>query len=147
MSFLTGRNGIFNVTNSNNKFYFTKSISDENGFIQFTIPPGAYELESLNNEFKSTFIDEERYTESNYPFTIQPKTSTLGSFIEISTQGPVTAFVPEDSIRDLLGINKTTIYKVYNLSPNPFDILSFDNNQIVSFNGQSITFGLSVKEI
>ena len=32
VTFLTGHNGIFNVTNANIKFYFTKSISDEDGF-------------------------------------------------------------------------------------------------------------------
>ena len=209
--FLTGYNGIFNVTDKNNNFYFTNSFSDEYGFIQITIPPGAYESESLNNEIKRNIIDEEHYTESNYPFTIKPNFSTLGSNIEISTQGPVITFVPDDSIGDLLAFNKTTIYEEYNLSPNPVDILSFDdiflecdiaqgtifkgkrsrnihnflmdvdpgykyiekfrggvqwhmteakdiissvgfklkneNNQLVSFNGQSITFRLSIKEI
>ena len=33
VTFLTGYNGIFNVTNANNKFYFTKSIIDEDGFV------------------------------------------------------------------------------------------------------------------
>ena len=47
VTFLIGYNGIFNVTNANNKFYFPKSISDEDGFVQITISPGAYELESL----------------------------------------------------------------------------------------------------
>ena len=32
--FLTGYIGIFNVTTSNNKFFFTKSLSDEDGFIK-----------------------------------------------------------------------------------------------------------------
>ena len=127
VTFLTGYNGIFNVTNSNNKFYFTKSISDEDGIIQITIPPGAYELENLNNEIKRIIIDEEHYTEANSPFTIKPNFSTLGSIIEISTQGPVITFVPDDCIRDLLGFNRTTIFEEYNLSPNPVDILSFDN--------------------
>ena len=127
VTFLTGYNGIFNVTNSNNKFYFIKSITDEDIYIQITIPPGAYELENLNNEIKRIIIDEEHYTEANYPFTIKPNFSTLGAIIEISTQGPVITFVPDDSIRDLLGFNKTTIFEEYNLSPNPVDILSFDN--------------------
>ena len=211
VTFLTAFNGIFNVTNANNKFYFTKSVSDEDGFIQITISPGAYELENLNNEIKRIIIDEEHYTEANYAFTIKPNFSTLGSIIEISTQGPIITFVPVDSIRDLLGFNKTTIFEEYNLSPNPVDILSFDNiflecniaqgmifkgkrsgiihnftmdvdpgskyiekfrggvqwymieskdiissicfklknenNQLVSFNGQSITFRLSITEI
>ena len=127
VTFLSAYNGIFNVTNENNKFYFTKSITDDDGFIKITIPPGAYEIESLNNEIRRIIIDREYYTESNYPFTIKPNFSTLGSIIEISTQGSVITFVPDDSIRDLLGFNKTTIYEEYNLSPNPVDIFSFDN--------------------
>ena len=165
----------------------------------------------MNNEIKRIIIDEEHYTDINYPFSIKPNFSTLGSIIEILTQGPVITFVPDDSIRDLLGFDKTTIYEEYNLSPNPVDILSFnniflecnigqgmifrgkrsriihnftmdvdpgykyiemfrggvqwymmeskdiissicfklknENNQIVSFNGQSITFRLSIKKI
>ena len=210
ITFLTGYNGIFNVTNSNNKFYILKSITDDD-HIQITIPPGAYEIESLNNEIKRIIIDQEHYTEANYPFTIKPNFSTLGSIIEISTQGPVITFVPDDSIRDLLGFNKTATFEEYNLSPHPVDIISFDNifietdiakgmifrgkrsgiihnwsmnvnpgykfverfaggvtwymmeskdiissicfklknenGNIVSFNGQSITFRLSIKEI
>ena len=126
VTFLTGYNGIFNVRSENNKFYFLKSITDDDR-IQITIPPGAYEIESLNNEIKMIIIDEEDYTEANYPFSIKPNFSTLGSIIEISTQGPVKIFVPDDSIRELLVFNKTTIFEEYNLSPNPVDILSFDN--------------------
>ena len=43
VTFLTAYNGIFNVTNSNKRFYFKKTITNENGFIQITISPGAYE--------------------------------------------------------------------------------------------------------
>ena len=127
VTILTGYNGIFNVTDKNNKFYFLKSITDEDGYIQSTIPLGAYEIESLNNEIKSIIIDAEHYTEANYPFTIKPNFSTLGSIIEISTQGPIITFQSDDSIGDLLGFNKTTIYEEHNLSHNPVNILSFDN--------------------
>ena len=48
VTFLTGYNGIFNNTNKNNNFYFTVSINNDD-FWLFTIPPGAYELESLND--------------------------------------------------------------------------------------------------
>ena len=41
VTFLSGYNGFFNVTNSNNKFYFKKTFSDEDGFIRITIPLGA----------------------------------------------------------------------------------------------------------
>ena len=140
VTFLTGYNGVFNVTNANNKFYFIKSISDEDGFVQITISPGAYELENLNNEIKRIIIDEEHYTEANYPFKIKPNFSTLGSIIEISTQGPVITFVPDDSIRDFLGFNKTTIFEEFNLSPNPVDILSFDNIFLESKIARSMIF-------
>ena len=211
VTFLGCSNGIFNVTNSNNKFYFKKSISDGDGFVQITIPPGAYEIESLNDEIKQIIIDEEHYTEANYPFKIIPIFSTLGSIIEISPQGPIISFMFDDSIKDLLEFHAITLYEEYNLSTKPVDILSFDNiflerdiaqgmifkgrksniiqnwtmtvdpgyiyrqnfsggiswymvqskdiisslcfklkkenNQLVSFNGQSITFRLSTKEI
>ena len=54
VTFLTGYNGIFNVTHENNQFYFKKTISDDDGFIKITKPPGACEIESLNNEIKNT---------------------------------------------------------------------------------------------
>ena len=127
VTFLTGYNGIYNLTNKNNKFYFLKSITDEDGYIQITIPPGAYEIEALNNEIKRIIIDKEYYKQDDYPFKIKPNFSTLGSIIEISSQGPAITFVPDDSIRDLLGFNKTTIYEEHNLSPNPVDIISFNN--------------------
>ena len=99
------------MTSTNNKFYFIKSITDKDGYTIITIPSGAYEIESLNNEIERIIIDEEHYTETNYPFSIKPIFSTLGSIIEISTQGPVITFVPDDSIRDLLGFKKRQYLK------------------------------------
>ena len=125
--FLTGYNGIFKVTNENNILYFKKTISDDDGFIKITIPHGAYEIESLNNEIERIIIDEEHYTEANYPFTIKPNFSTLGSIIEISPQGPIISFMFGDSIKDLLGFNARTLYEEHTLSNKPVDILSFDN--------------------
>ena len=84
VTFLTGCNRIFNVTSKNIKFLFAKSITNKDGFIQITIPPGAYGMESLNNEIKRIFIDEGHFTEADYPFTIKPIFSNLGSIIEIS---------------------------------------------------------------
>ena len=111
LTFLTGYNGIFNVTNENDKLYFIRSITDKDGYIQITIPTDAYVKESLNNEIKRLNIDEGYYNEVNYPFTIKANFSTLGSNMEISTQGPVITFVPDDSIRNLLGFDKTTIFE------------------------------------
>ena len=126
-TFLTGYNGIFNVTNSNNKFYFEKTITDEDGFVQINIPPGAHEIEALDKELKRIFISEEYYTQANYPFKNKPNFSTLGSNIEISPQGPIISFMFDDSIRDLLGFNARTLYEEYNLSPDPVEIISFNN--------------------
>ena len=65
VTFLIGYNGSFNVTSKNIKLYFLKSITDENGYIQITISPVAYEIESLNNEIKRIIIDEDHFTEAN----------------------------------------------------------------------------------
>ena len=86
-----------------------KSISDDDGFIKRIILPGAYEIEAIDKELKKIIIDEEYYTEANYPFKIKPNFSTLGSIIEISPQGPIISFMFNDSIRDLLGFNARTI--------------------------------------
>ena len=72
VTFLSCYNGKFNVTSKNNKFYFLKSITDVDSYIKIFLPPGAYEIESLNKEIKRIIIDEEHYTEANYPFTIKP---------------------------------------------------------------------------
>ena len=120
------RPGIFNVTNSNNRFYFKKTITNKEDFNQITIPEGTYEIESLNDEIKRISIDKGHYTEDEYPFMIKQNFSTLGSIREIQPHGSIIGFVFDDSIRKLLGLNETILYKEYNLSPNPVDILSSD---------------------
>ena len=139
VTFLSAYNGIFNVTNKNNKFYLRKNLIDED-FIQIRVPEGAYEIESLNDEIKRIIIDKEHYTEATYPFTNKPTFSTLGSIVEIKTQGPIIGFVFDDSIGNLLGFNETILYEEYNLSPNPVDILSFDNIFIETDIAQGMIF-------
>ena len=126
ITFSTAYNGIFNVTSTNIKFYFLKSVTDEDGYIQSTIPPGANEIGSLDNEITRIVIDQDLYTGANYPFQIKPNFSTLESIIEIFTSGPIIIFEPDDSIGDLLGFNKTTKYEEYNLSSNLVETISFD---------------------
>ena len=126
VTFLTAYNGIFNVTNRNDKFYFKKANKDED-FIQIRISEGAYEIENLNHEIKRIIIENGHYTETNYPFRITPNFSTLGSIVEILTPGPQISFVFDDSIGSLLGFNEILVWGKYNLSDNPVDILSFDN--------------------
>ena len=208
ITFLTGYNGIFNITSKNNKFYF---INPANEIVMITIPHGAYELESLDLEIKRIIIEEGHITKDFYPFSIKPNFSTLGSIIESTDPNFLIDFTYDNTIRDLLGFNAVILEDEYILSQNPVDILSFDNiflecdiaqgmifkgkkssiihnftmdvdpgykyiekfrggvmwymieskdiissvcfklknenNQLVSFNGQSITFRLSIKEI
>ena len=125
---LSGYNGIFNATNSNKKIYFKKTIGEEDGFVRITIPPGAYEIESLNDEIERIIIVEEHYAEANYPFKIKQKFSTLGSIFEISPQGPVISFIFDDNKKDLSGFHAITLYEEYSLSTNRVDVLSFDNS-------------------
>ena len=110
ISFLSAYIGIFNVTNRNNKFHFKKALIDED-FIQIRIPEGAYEIESLSDEIKRILIDKEYFTEVNYPFTVKPNFSTLGSFVEISSQGPIIGFVFDDSFGNILGFNESTLWE------------------------------------
>ena len=43
VTFLTGYNGNLNIRKSNTNFYFLKSITDEDGYIQITIPKCPYD--------------------------------------------------------------------------------------------------------
>ena len=81
--------------------FYIKSTTDKDGYIQIPIPNAAYEIESLNIEIEPIITDEGHFTETNYPLQMKPNFLTLGSIIEISEQGPMVAFVPNDSIRDL----------------------------------------------
>ena len=127
VTLLTVYKCIFNVTNSNDKFYFMRSITYEDGFVQITIPPGGYEIEAVDKESKMKINGEDHFTEANYPFKVKPNFSILGSNIENSPQGPIISFMFYDSIRDFLALNARTIYEEYNLSTNPVDIISFNN--------------------
>ena len=111
VTFLTAYNCIFIVINSNNKFYFRRTITDEDDFIQITIPPGAYEIESWNNGIRTIIMAEGHFSENDDQFTIKPNLSTLGFLIEISPQRPLMSFVFDDSIRNLLGFHETILYK------------------------------------
>ena len=110
VTFLSGYNGIFNITNSNKNFFFKKSLIDQD-FIQITIPLGAYELDRLDAEIKRIIINRGHYFEEEYPIVIKAKFSTLGSIIEIKPQGSIISFPSDDSIRNLLGFNETLLYQ------------------------------------
>ena len=127
LTFSTGYNGIFNVTDKNNKFNFAKSVTNKDGFLQITLSPGAYEKDSLKDEIRRIIIDEGHFTETDYPITTQPNFSTLGSIIEISRRDPLISYLPHCNKRNLLGFNASTISEEYNVSHNTVNKLSFDN--------------------
>ena len=109
ITFRTGYNGIFNVTNSSTKFHFKKKITNEEDFFQITTTPVTYEIACLHNEIERIIIDKSHFSENEYPFTITPIFSTLGSIVEIKPQGPIIGFVFDDSIGNLLGFLQTII--------------------------------------
>ena len=63
--------------------FFTRSIIDDD-FSVISISPGSYKIERLKNEYGRSINDEENFTEADYPFTMKPNFSTLGSNLEIS---------------------------------------------------------------
>ena len=140
VTFLTGYIGIFFVTDKINKFYFAKSITDKDGLNQISSPQGAFELESLNDEFRMIIIDEGPFTEVYLPFTLKPELSTMDSIIEIFTREPLISFLPDDSKRNLLGFNASTKNEEYDLLHNPVDILSFDKFFLETDIGQGMIF-------
>ena len=139
VTFLNAYNGIFSITNKNDKIYFKKQIIEED-FIQITVPTGAYEIESLNEELKRIIIDKCYFSEKDYPFTIKPTFSTLGSIFLNQAQRPKIGFVFDDTVGDLPGFNETILWEEYNLSPNPVDILSFDNIFIHTYIAEGMIF-------
>ena len=59
ITFLTGYNVSFKVTDKYNKLLFRYSITGKDGYIQITIPPGAYEIDSLNKGIERIIFVEE----------------------------------------------------------------------------------------
>ena len=115
------------TSQTKNTFSCAKSITDKDGFFPNKIPQGSYELELLNDENIRIIIEKGHFTEVDYPFTTKPNPSTLRSIMLFSRQEPLISFLSDDSMRNLLGINASTKYEEYNLSPNPAEILPFDN--------------------
>ena len=128
VTFLTVYNGTFNVTFRNDKFYLTRSINDDE-LGKIPIAPGTYEYESLNSETKGNIIEEGQFTETNYTFTIESISSTLGSIIESPSKITASqfAFTTDDSIRDLFGIQTRHKARRNNLPAYPKKNLSIDD--------------------
>ena len=94
----------------------------------------------MDNEINRLFNEQGPFTEVDYPFFIKPNFSTLGSIIDVFIQEPLIRFLLDDSKRNLLRFNASTLYEEYNLSPNQVGILSFDNNFLETDNAQGMIF-------
>ena len=140
VTFPTGYNGIFNVTSKNNNFYFPISFSDIEPSFNI-IPPGAYELGSLDAEIERICINVGHLTDDDYPFKLKPNFSTLGGIIDIDVAiGGQFSSMHNDSIGDLIGLKWKEIHKEYKYSDYPVDILSFDNIYLECDIAQGIIF-------
>ena len=62
---VTVYSGIIKITNKIKKFYSAMSFFDKDSFIQIFPPPGAYELESSNDEVEIKFIEEDQFCEAD----------------------------------------------------------------------------------
>ena len=72
--------------------------------------PELTELDSLNTEMKRIIVEEESFTDADYPFTIKPNFLTLRSIIEISPPEPIVSFASYDIIRNFSGFYETLFY-------------------------------------
>ena len=75
-------------------------------------------------------------------FVIKPIFSTLGCIKEVKSNliRSQSSFLPDDSVRDLLGFDAVTLHQTYNQSHNPVDILSIDNIFIETDTSQGLFF-------
>ena len=113
IAYLTGYIGIFSVTFKNQKFILI-SVFEGVEYNVKTIPPSAYDLESLIKESKRCNTDEGYVTEKDYPFSIKPIFWFLGSIKEIKrSRGWQINFVPDDTLAQPLGFNLDLIHEEY----------------------------------
>ena len=123
ITFLTGYNGIFNITEANNKFYY---ITPEKMIVDIEIPKGAYELGAIDLEIKRLMVSNGDSDGETFPITIKPNFNTQESIIEIE-DGWEIDFTYARTIRTPLGFDARVVSKNYNLSDHLLDIISFDN--------------------
>ena len=132
VTYLTGYNGIQNINENNNRFYY---ITPDNNLKEIILPPGNYsvvlekkadDIPSFQTKIKELIIENGDATEENYPFLIRPNYSNNHSIIEIA-DGWEIDFTQNKTIRDVLGFGKKIINEEINFSENPVEIISFDN--------------------
>ena len=132
VTYLTGYNGIQNIKEENNRFYY---ITPSNLLREIILPPGNYaivlektddSIPSFQTKIKELIIENGDATKENYPFLIKPNYSNNHSIIEI-VDGWEIDFTKDKTIRDVLGFSKRIINEEINFSENPVEIINFDN--------------------
>ena len=123
ITFLTGYNGNFNITEIDNKFY---CITPEKIIVDIVLEKGAYELEAMDLEIKRLMVLNGDSDGETIPITIKQDFSTQGSIMEIIDRWGIY-FTFDSTTRTILGADARVISGKYNLSDHQVDIISFDN--------------------
>ena len=127
VTFLTGYNGISTLLTKTINFILQNQLRR---MILMLLPCWRVPTnDSLNDENIKIINKEGYFTEENYPFVIKPNFSTLGSIIEIKPNfiGSQVGFIHDKSIGVLSGFDSVVIYEKRNFSPEPVDIITFDD--------------------
>ena len=99
-----------------------------------SIPPGAYEIESLNKETERTTFQAKHSTGANYPFTNKPNLPTLGSFIKTYRQEPLFSFTPEkiyDTFFVSMQAQYTKMITYHLIQSTSYQLTKFSSNVIL----------------
>ena len=123
-------NSIFNVTSENNKIIYFDGLMY---WTEFTLPPGAYEIEQINDEIARHFAAES----FNYiaidsaPIKLEANTATLHSIIRLN-DGYKVDFTQPNTLRDLLGFESVILSDIYNYSKNKVNIIDIHRHHLCS---------------
>ena len=110
-------NSIFNVTSKNNKIIYFDGLLY---WKEILLPPGAYEIEQINDEIARQLSLEVDFTES--PIILEANTATLHSLIRLS-DGHKVDFTQPNTLGDLLGFDSVILSEPYNYSKNKVNII------------------------
>ena len=106
-------NSIFNVTSKNNKIIYFDGLMY---WKEIILPPGAYEIEQINDEIARQLSFEES------PIILEANTATLHSIIRLSS-GFKVDFTQPNTLGDLLGFDSVILTEPYNYSKNKVNII------------------------
>src|SRR6266853_6080305 len=119
-------NSIYNVTASNNNFYYFNGTVNRT----ITIVPGAYDVGSINTEIQRQMKLLGDVTtvgnQDTFSINLSPNLNTLKSIITLANSYTVD-FTKVNSLRLLLGFNSIVLNAAYTQSTNIINIQVFNN--------------------